>query len=50
MQVESCDPKVWLRGLQTYTRRWVEQHRNGGADTWTVVAGSSTQGSWIGME
>jgi hypothetical protein len=49
-QLESCDPKVWLRGLQTYTRRWVEQHRNGGADTWTVVAGSSTQGSWIGME
>jgi hypothetical protein len=31
------DPRVWLEGLQTFTRRWVEQHRNGIRDHWTVV-------------
>jgi hypothetical protein len=40
-QIESGDARLWLRGLQSYTRRWVEQHRNGGADTWTVVADGS---------
>jgi hypothetical protein len=50
MQVESCDPKVWLQGLQNYTRRWVEQHRNGNADTWTFVRGDSAEESWIGTE
>lgn len=49
-QLESPDPKVWLRGLQNYTRRWVEQHRGGGADAWTAVADGSTQTSWIGTE
>lgn len=45
MQLQSPDPKVWLRELQNYTRRWMEQHRGGGADMWTHVAGGSTQGS-----
>ena len=36
-QIESGDAKLWLRGLQSYTRRWIEQHRNGGPDTWTAV-------------
>jgi hypothetical protein len=40
-QIESGDAEMWLRGLQSYTRRWVEQHRNGGMDTWTVVPGPS---------
>ncbi len=37
-QLESGDPACWLEGLQSYTKRWVEEHQDGGADTWTVVA------------
>jgi hypothetical protein len=37
-QIESGDPAHWLEGLQSYTRRWVEQHQGGGADESTVVA------------
>ena len=40
MQLESNRPEQWLEGLQSYTRRWVEEHQGGGADTWTVVANS----------
>jgi hypothetical protein len=36
--ISSSDPRVWLEGLQSYTRRWVERHREGGADNWTVAA------------
>ena len=35
--LDSRNPRVWLEGLQSYTRRWVEQHRNGIRDHWTVV-------------
>jgi hypothetical protein len=35
--LDSRNPRVWLEGLQTFTRRWVEQHRNGIRDHWTVV-------------
>ena len=38
IQLESGDPALWLEGLQSYTKRWVEEHQAGGADTWTVVA------------
>jgi hypothetical protein len=27
--LQSGDPKLWLRGLKSYTQRWVEAHRNG---------------------
>jgi hypothetical protein len=38
MSLLKCrNPEVWLEGLKSYTRRWVEKHRNGGADHWTVV-------------
>ncbi len=36
-QLESSVPACWLEGLQSYTKRWVEEHQGGGADTWTVV-------------
>jgi hypothetical protein len=36
-EIRSNDATVWLRGLQSYTRRWVERHRDGGDDTWTAV-------------
>ena len=31
----SPDPHLWLHGLKSYTRRWVEHHRDGRLDTWT---------------
>ena len=37
-QLESGVPACWLEGLQSYTKRWVEEHQAGGADTRTVVA------------
>jgi len=37
-QIESEDPRLWLEGLQNYTRRWIEQHGNGGVGTWTGIA------------
>jgi hypothetical protein len=42
IQLESRDPVQWLEGLQSYTRRWVEQQQTGGADTRTVVANSKS--------
>ena len=41
IQLESADPTLWLEGLQSYTKRWVEEHQAGGADTWTVVANNA---------
>ena len=35
--LSSGDPRIWLEGLQSYTRRWVHRHRDGGEDNWTVV-------------
>ena len=49
-QLETGDPAIWLQGLQSYTRRWVEEHRSGGADTWTIYAAQSIEGSRIGEE
>jgi len=37
-RLNSADPREWLEGLKSYTRRWIEEHRNGGADNWTVGA------------
>jgi hypothetical protein len=44
IQLESDQPAQWLEGLQSYTRRWVEEHQCGGPDTWTVVANSNGAG------
>ena len=35
--LRSRDPRVWLEGLKLYTRRWVEQHREGVLDEWTAL-------------
>ena len=37
-QLNSTDERVWLAGLKSYTRRWVEAHRDGREDTWTVAS------------
>ncbi len=49
-QLESGDPKTWLRGLQRFTRRWVERHRDGEADTWTVIPGTACGASLADTE
>jgi hypothetical protein len=36
-QLNSPKPREWLRGLKSYTSRWVEEHRDGGVDHWTVT-------------
>ncbi len=41
IQLESGHPAQWLEGLQSYTRRWVEEHQGGEPDTWTVVPNSN---------
>ena len=45
----SSDPYAWLAGLKSYTRRWVERHRNGGPDLWTVVRSRRPQGETCGL-
>lgn len=37
--VRSEVPEEWLRGLQSYTRRWVERHR----DAWAPFGDSQPQ-------
>ena len=42
-QLNSKDAREWLTGLKSYTRRWIEQHKDGGVDHWTVsVCATST--------
>jgi hypothetical protein len=41
--LDSRKPRVWLEGLQAYTRRWVEQHRNGNLGHWTVLRAQAPQ-------
>ena len=35
-QLMLADAREWLAGLKSYTRRWIDEHRNGCEDTWTV--------------
>ena len=37
-RLNSADAREWLEGLKSYTRRWIEEHRHGGTDNWTVGA------------
>jgi hypothetical protein len=41
-QLQSRDAREWLKGLKSYTRRWVEHHRHGCEDTWTVTGRAET--------
>jgi hypothetical protein len=36
-QLHSREAHEWLSGLKSYTRRWIEEHRDGGVDHWTVA-------------
>jgi hypothetical protein len=37
-QLNSQDAREWLKGLKSYTRRWVAEHRDGCEDTWTAAS------------
>ena len=41
--VRSEVPKEWLRGLQSYTLRWVDRHR----DQWTVFGDAVAGGEHV---
>ena len=41
--VRSEVPEDWLRGLQSYTLRWVERHR----DQWTAFGGVTAGGEHV---
>src|SRR4051794_2565687 len=41
--VRSEVPEDWLRGLQSYTLRWVERHR----DQWTAFGGATAGGEHV---
>jgi hypothetical protein len=42
--LKSRNPQVWLEGLKLYTRRWIEQHRNGFRNCWTEACPQHLQG------
>lgn len=37
----SPDPATWLRGLKSYTLRWIVEHLDGREDRWTSLAATS---------
>jgi hypothetical protein len=41
--LQSCDETAFLTGLRSYTRRWVESHRDLAEDNWTVSREWSSQ-------
>ena len=40
-RLNSADALEWLEGLKSYTQRWVDEHRNGGADKAGQTIGQS---------
>jgi hypothetical protein len=46
--IKSRNPQVWLEGLKLYTRRWVEQHRNGFQDRSASTRSLSFQEQVVG--
>jgi hypothetical protein len=38
MMVASDDQEKWYNDVKEYLRRWVEEHKDGRADTWTPAA------------
>jgi hypothetical protein len=47
MNVWSADEKRWYLNVQEYLRRWVEEHRDGRADTWTPGAREARDASGV---
>jgi hypothetical protein len=37
--LQSGDARLWLKGLKSYTARWVDEHRSRRRDAWTVSRG-----------
>jgi hypothetical protein len=41
--ISTVDERAWLAGVQAYCRRWVAEHQDGRADTWTPIASESSR-------
>ena len=48
--LKSRNPQVWLEGLKLYTRRWIEQHRNGFQDRSASVRPQRFQEQVVGSQ
>ena len=35
VKISTASQREWFNGVRIYLRRWVEQHKDGGEDTWT---------------
>jgi hypothetical protein len=46
-QLNSQDAREWLSGLKSYTRRWIEEHKDGETDHWTVTGYVASTASGI---
>lgn len=40
----SGDPATWLKGLKSYTLRWIAAHLDGGEDRWTPLVATPRPG------
>jgi hypothetical protein len=45
-EATSNNAERWYAGVQTYMRRWVEEHKDGRADTWTGSQRPAGDGVW----
>jgi hypothetical protein len=48
--LKSRNPQVWLEGLKLYTRRWIEQHRDGFRDRSASVRPQRVQEHVVGSQ
>jgi hypothetical protein len=48
--IKSRNPQVWLEGLKLYTRRWIEQHRDGFRDRSASVRPQRVQEQVVGSQ
>ena len=48
--IKSRNPQVWLEGLKLYTRRWIEQHRDGFRDRSASVRPQPFQEQVVGSQ
>lgn len=46
-QMERDDARAWYAGLQSYMRRWVEEHKDGRDDAWTPVRREAVDDSGV---
>lgn len=45
-EITAPDARTWYRNMQAYVVRWVEEHKDGKADTWTTDRSADSSGVW----